>query len=150
SVVDAFVAKLNPQGTELVFSTLLGGSSADRGGDIGLDGAGNVYVAGSTTSPDFPLQNPLQDEYSDADYGMATDSFIAKLTPDGTSLFYSTYFGAEGFDSALGFDVGRDGSVYLAGSVDSPSPGFPLAGKPYQSTNLGIRSAFIAKISDAP
>jgi hypothetical protein len=147
-VLDAFIAKLNPQGSALLYSTYLGGSGEDRGRGIGLDGAGNIYVGGSTTSPDFPLERPLQKEYSDIQIGIAPDSFITKLNPTGSSLLYSTYFGVDGFDALLDFAVDKAGAVYIAGSVDSPSPGFPLSSKPFQNTNSGIRSAFVAKITD--
>jgi len=148
AIQDAFVAELNPAGSALVFSTFLGGSGADSGYGIGLDGAGNIYVGGSTTSPDFPLQRPLQKQYSDAKIGIAPDSFVAKLRPAGAALDYATYFGAEGFDALSGFAVDKRGNVYISGSVDAPSPQFPLAGHPFQSTNTGIRSAFLAEIAD--
>jgi hypothetical protein len=146
-VSDAFVAKVNPQGTSLIFSTLLGGSSGDAAIGVGLDANGNVYVGGSTTSNDFPLERPVQKEYAGIKFGMAPDSFITKLNPSGSALVYSTYFGGEGFDSLSDFAVNSNGDVYFAGTVDADSPGFPLTGKPFQSTNSGIRSAYIAKIA---
>jgi hypothetical protein len=147
-IVDAFVAELNPAGTALIFSTFLGGSGAESSYGLGLDAVGNIYVGGSTTSPDFPLRRPLQAQYSDAKIGLAPDSFIVKLRPAGAAVDYATYFGAEGFDALSGFAVDARGHVYIAGSVDAPSPQFPLAGQPFQATNTGIRSAFLAEIAD--
>jgi hypothetical protein len=148
SVRDAFVAKLSADGSAILFSTYLGGSAGDKGYGIGLDAQGNIYVGGSTASRDFPTVRPLQKEYSDKGMGISTDSFIAKLAPDASRLLYSTYFGVDGFDSANDFAVDSLGNVYLTGVIDEWSPGFPLAGKPFQSTNNGMRNAFIAKISD--
>jgi hypothetical protein len=79
---------------------------------------------------------------------LAPDSFIVKLRPAGAAVDYATYFGAEGFDALSGFAVDARGHVYIAGSVDAPSPQFPLAGQPFQATNTGIRSAFLAEIAD--
>jgi hypothetical protein len=126
SVRDAFVAKLSADGSAILFSTYLGAS--DEGYGIGLDAQGNIYVGGGTTSPDFPTMRPLQKEYSDKQIGLAPDSFIAKLAPDASTLLYSTYFGADGFDSASDFAVDSLGNVYLAGAAEAPSPNFPLAG----------------------
>ena len=85
----AFVAKLNPAGSALVYSTYLGGSAADNGSAIAVDGAGNAYVAGATISTDFPLQNPIQAALG-ANGGAA---FVAELNPPGSGLVFSTYLG---------------------------------------------------------
>jgi hypothetical protein len=83
--LDAFVAKLNPSGTALVWATWLGGSGVDAANEIALDASGNVYVAGQTESPNFPLRNALQSERKGA-----VDAFVAKLNATGSALVYST------------------------------------------------------------
>jgi Beta-propeller repeat/Cep192 domain 4/Divergent InlB B-repeat domain len=114
---DAFVAEVNPQGA-LLFSTYLGGSGEDAGNAIAVDAAGNIYVAGSTASTDFPIFNPAQ--ASSAGQG---DAFIAKLGPGG-SLVYSTYLGGSGADEARGIAVDAAGNVYVTGQTTSAD--FPV------------------------
>ena len=84
---DAFVARLNATASALVFSTYLGGSGDDAATAIGLDRSGNIYLAGPTTSVDFPQQSALPPEL-----GQAGSNFVVEMTPDGRSLVYSTYF----------------------------------------------------------
>jgi len=86
---DAFVAKLNPVGSALVYSTYLGGSGYDFGFGIAVDSSGNAYVTGWTNSSDFPTANPLQPIYGGGGY----DAFVAKLNPTGSALVCSTYLG---------------------------------------------------------
>lgn len=145
---DAFVVQVAPDGSKLVFATYLGGSSADRGLGIGRDAAGNLYVGGQTNSLDFPLVRPLQDHYGGDNTGIVTDSFIAKLVPGGGGVLYSTYFGGVSWEDLQDLAVDPAGNVYFTGKVEAPSPDFPLAGTPFQTTNRGIRNAFVAKISD--
>ena len=85
---DAFVAKFSPSGT-LIYSTYLGGGSDDYGNGIAVDGSGNAYVTGTTSSSDFPTLNPYQ-----TDQG-SEDAFVTKLSISGNSLIYSTYLGGE-------------------------------------------------------
>ena len=126
---DAFVAKLNPTGTALVYSTYLGGSGGDVGNGIAVDSSGNAYVTGSALSNDFPTTpNGFQTTASGAG-----DAFIAKLNAAGNRLSYSTYLGGRnalgfmfGFNSNVGrgIAVDRDGNAYVAGYTYSDR--FPL------------------------
>lgn len=145
---DAFVTELSPDGRQLLFSTYLGGTGEDRGLGIGRDAAGSIYAGGQTSSFDFPLLRPLQDHYAGDNNGTVTDSFITKFAPGGTSVLYSTYFGSVSSDNLHDLAVDAAGNVYFTGDVDAPSPDFPLAGPPFQSTNKGIRNAFVAKLTD--
>jgi hypothetical protein len=147
-VSDGFLATFSADGTSLLFSTFLGGTGVDSAFGLGLDAAGNVYVGGSTTSPDLPTVRPLQKDYSDLTTGLAPDSFVMKLNSNLSTVLYSTYFGADGFDSMSGMAVDLQGNVYLAGEVDGDEVGFPMAGVPFQSSNKGIRNAFVSKITD--
>jgi uncharacterized repeat protein (TIGR01451 family) len=136
---DAFVAKLNPLGTGLVFSTFLGGASSDSASSVALDDLGNVYVQGFTSSTNFPTFQPLQPSLAGN-----SDVFLAKLNPSGTTLLYSTYFGGGGRDGAVG-TTDSSGFVYLVGNTDSTN--FPLMNslQPY----FGNTDAFLAKVDPA-
>ncbi|HKH44626.1 MAG TPA: SBBP repeat-containing protein [Thermoanaerobaculia bacterium] len=128
---DAFVAKLSPGGTELVYSTYLGGSSSDHGRAIGVDAAGNAYVAGYTYSPDFPTVHALKS----ANPGPAIDGFVAKIHPSGKPLLYSTYLGGSSGDYVWDLAANAAGHVWVTGSTESPD--FPTAGalQPYRGGN---------------
>jgi hypothetical protein len=116
--VDAFVAKLNASGNGLAYSTYLGGSSLDYGQAIGVDPAGNVYVAGYTASTDFPVVGALQGTNAGR-----YDGFIAQISPGGGLLVQSTYLGGSGSDAIYGLAV-RNGGIYVAGQTQSTD--FPL------------------------
>jgi uncharacterized protein (TIGR03437 family) len=124
---DAFVAKFAPAGT-LVYSTYYGGSSADAALAIAVDANGSAYVAGFTTSTDFPLKSPLQADYGGAGANSQIttgDAFVFKLSPDGSQAVYSTYLGGSADDVACGIAVDSSGNAYLAGSTFSTN--FPVA-----------------------
>ncbi|MBZ5546324.1 MAG: SBBP repeat-containing protein, partial [Acidobacteriia bacterium] len=138
---DAFVAKLSPTGSELAYSTYLGGSEADFGQAIAVDSAGDAYVTGPTQSTDFPTASPLQ---IGNDGG--SDVFLAKVNPSGTGLVYSTYLGGSSADSAQAIALDSSGNVYLAGytfSVDFPTQ------SAVQSSNAGAGDAFVAELNSA-
>lgn len=136
---DAFVAKLNPAGSALSYSTYLGGSGGELGSGIAVDGSGNAYVTGYTTSPDFNTRNPLQ-----ATYRGGFDLFIAKLNQAGSALVYSSYLGGADDDQGLGVAVDGAGAVYLTGSTASVD--FPVK-KPLQAARKGGSDAFVTKIN---
>jgi hypothetical protein len=138
---DAFVAKLDPTGSALVYSTYLGGSAFDHGGGIAIDSSGNAYVAGQTYSPteDFPLLNPLQPSF-----GGSSDAFVASLNPTGSALNYSTYLGGSADDFAFGIAVDGGGNAYLTGRTYSSN--FPTANA-YQAAFGGVADAFVAKVA---
>lgn len=133
---DAFVAKLNPLGSALIFSTYLGGSGDDAGSSVETDASGNIYVQGATGSPNFPTSQALQ-----LSLAGKSDIFAAKLDPMGSTLLYSTYLGGGDDDFGVGA-VDAFGSVYLTGSTSSAN--FPLlhASQPY----FGNTDAFVAKL----
>jgi Beta-propeller repeat len=117
--VDAVLVKLDPQG-QVVFSTYLGGSGDDYGRDITLDSAGNIYVAGTTSSNDFPIRNPYQALRVP---GGASDSdvFVTKINPSGSAILYSTYLGGDDDDSVASIAVDSGAGIYIAGSTRSSS-----------------------------
>ena len=113
---DGFVAKINAAGTALVYSTYLCGTGNDSPNGIAIDAAGNAYVAGSTTSPDFPSVNALQPSLGSAD---GANGFVSKLSADGAHLVYSTYLGGSGDDAIGGIALDGDGNVYVTGETTS-------------------------------
>jgi len=140
---DAFVSKLNAAGSALAYSTYLGGSSNDSGYGIAVDGSGNAYVAGYTSSTNFPTAGPLQA----ANGGGTYDAFVSKLNAAGSALTYSTYLGGSNSDSGRDIAVDGSGNAYVTGRTESPN--FPTAG-PLQAAKAGYADAFVAKIGEAP
>jgi hypothetical protein len=148
---DAFVAKLTPDGTALVYATYLGGSDSDSGEAIAVDFRGSAYVTGSTNSSDFPTRNPLQSTLS----GFGGDAFVAKLSPNGAALVYATYLGGRAFDFGVGIAVDFRGSAYVTGSTNSsdfltrnalqPAFGAGTPRPPFGSPS----DAFVAKLAPA-
>ncbi len=150
---NAFVAKLNPAGSALVYSTFLGGSSgscdeygfcypaSDDGLGIAVDSTGNAYVTGTTPSPDFPTVNALQPTL----HGYY-DAFVAKLNAAGSALVYSTYLGGSDYDSGYGIAVDSAGNAYVSGTTSSSD--FPTA-SPLQPALGGYQDAFAAKLDPA-
>jgi hypothetical protein len=140
---DVFVAKINPAGTTLVYSTYLGGSNNDAGYGIAVDSAGNAYVTGTTSSTNFPTMKPLQPNYG----GGLSDAFVAKIDPGGSALVYSTYLGGGQEDQGIGIAVDSAGNGYLTGLTSSTN--FPTV-NPLQPANGGGQyNAFVSKINPA-
>lgn len=138
---DAFVAKVNPEGTALVWSTFLGGKGRDAGDAIAVGADGSVFVTGYTESEDFPLVKPFQGAYG----GGPSDAFVAKIRPDGTGLEYSSYLGGRGTDGAKGLALDAGGSAYLTGSTGSPNfvSVNPLPGAASRADDV---DAFVVKV----
>jgi hypothetical protein len=137
---DAFVAKLNSTGSALVYSTYIGGSGREYGTGIAVDSSGNAYVAGGTTSTNFPTKNPLQPGYGGGQY----DAFVAKLNPTGSAFVYSTFLGGSDLDFGYGVAVDSSGDAYVAGYTESTD--FPTE-NPVQASNAGGLDAFVAEIN---
>ena len=149
---DAFVAKLNPQGTGLVYSTYLGGTGDDEGVSIAVDSSGQAYVAGFTDSTDFPTAGPLQGSIGGGTCGTIAyptpcyDAFVAKLTASGSNLVYSTYLGGTGDDFASGIAADSNGNAYVGGLTSASD--FPVTyGTLQTSYGGGSFDGFIAEIN---
>lgn len=149
---DAFVTKLNVSGSQLIYSTYVGGSrdENDQGGvssygGIAIDVSNNAYITGLTTSPDFPTpggQPPVNN-------GFVADAFITKLDSSG-SLVYSTCIGGGGFDAGHAIAVDQFGQAYITGQEESgtiPANGF----QPVHATGCqaGFKDGFVAKLNAA-
>jgi hypothetical protein len=155
---DVFVTKLNASGTGLVYSTYLGGSASDIGLSIAVDGGGNAYLTGFTSSTDFPTQNALQATFSAGQpfYGnVAYDAFVTKLNATGSALLYSTYLGGNGtedfYDGYVnsgifgGIAVDGSGNAYVTGLTNSSN--FPTSANAFQPAYAAIGDAFVAKLN---
>ena len=134
---DAFIAKLNASGNALLYSTFLGGSGYESGNSIAVDGTGAAYVAGETTSPDFPVRNARQ-----ASLRGGHDAFVARLNPDGTVAF-ATFLGGSWDDRANAIALDSAGNVLLTGTTNSRD--FPVANAA-QPNNAGGQDVFITKL----
>ncbi|HEX5603676.1 MAG TPA: SBBP repeat-containing protein, partial [Pyrinomonadaceae bacterium] len=141
---DAFVTKINPAGSALVYSTYLGGDNSDSCDGLAIDAAGSAYITGNTSSPDFPTLNPLQA----ARNGSFSDAFITKLAPDGSSLINSTYFGGTNHDFGRGIALDSSQSVYVIGTTRSTD--FPTHNPLQPGFGGGGSDVFIAKLRPAP
>jgi hypothetical protein len=136
---DVFVTQLSASGSALVYSTYLGGSDWDHAQSIAVDGQGNAYITGETSSLDFPVFNAYQPALG----GIANlDAFVTKLDPTGSALVYSTYLGGAGSDHGHRITVDADGSALLTGTTYSAN--FPLQ-NPYQPARLGANDAFVTR-----
>jgi len=126
---DAFIRKYDPSGSTVIFSTYLGGQGDDSVVGLAVDAAGNIFVAGSTSSLDFPVTNgALQPQLQGPN-----DSFVAKISPTG-GLLYATYLGGTGIERPTGIAVDSGGSAVLVGATNSSD--FPGASTPVQSLIL--------------
>jgi hypothetical protein len=139
---DAFVTKLNPAGTALVYSSFLGGSSDDSASGIAVDAIGNAYVTGGTASINFPTTLGAPQPIN----GGGLDAFVMKLNPIGSALVYSTYIGGTNNDFGASITVDTTGNAYVAGQTGSSN--FPTTSGAFQPVSAGGYDAFVAKIVD--
>lgn len=141
--IDIFVAKLNPEGSALIYSTFLGGSDMDDHPDIAVDSRGNVYLAGYTLSDDFPTKDPLQPARAGS-----LDAFVTKLNADGSAIVYSTYLGGSRPDAgnvvSTKLAVDREGNAYVTGATLSAD--FPTK-NPLQPALKGFADVFVTKLN---
>ncbi len=139
---DAFVTKFSTDGSALVYSTFLGGSGSDRILALAMGSDGSAYIAGGTTSYDWPVKNPIKaTRTSQNDTG-----FLTKLSPSGASLVYSTFHGGTGNDQVFGLAVAADGTVAMAGYTSSSD--FPVKSA-IKSTMSGFDDGFATVVNPA-
>ena len=137
---DAFVTKINPKGSTVVFSTYFGGRNpGDRGSSIAVDQAGNIYLAGETNSLNFPTANAANPIFRGN-----VDAFVTKFNIEGNVLLYSTFLGGTFSDIAFGIAVDRFDNAYVTGRTLSSNFAVKNAMQP---TLKGQQDAFIAKFS---
>lgn len=136
---DAFLTKLNADGSALVYSTYLGGNQADAASAVAVDTAGSAYVTGLTQSSNFPIASalrPTKDGYQDA--------FVTKFDPAGNALAYSTYLGGSGVEFGADIQVDASGAAYVTGYTYSQN--FPVTAA-LQPFNGGGEDIFVTKLA---
>jgi hypothetical protein len=139
--LDAFVTKLNPTGSTLVYSSYLGGSEHDESLGVAIDGGGNAYISGFTESTDFPTTTGA----FQTTFGGVRDAFVTKLSPTGNALVYSTYLGGSGLDAGSNVVIDGEGNAYLSGVTNSTN--FPTTPGAFQTIFAGIFDVFITKLN---
>ena len=166
STPDAFVTKLDATGSQLIYSTYVGGSGianlfvmetpGDTGYAIAVDGEGSAYITGQAYSKDFPVTQGAFQTVNHAAGNLAANAFITKLNPAGSALAYSTYLGGSGYNAGNGFTVAdaaaaialdEEGNAYVTGGTSSTD--FPVKNA-YQGENPvspGGSNAFVTKLN---
>lgn len=139
---DAYVTKLNASGSGLLFSTLLGGSLDEAGNGIAVDGSGNIYVGGQTSSLNFPLTNAAQSSVVNTCF----NGFVTKLNPAVPSYVYSTFLGGSSCDVVNSVATDASGNAYVTGTTSSSD--FPTANafQPNLSSQFN-NDAFVTKFN---
>jgi fibronectin type 3 domain-containing protein len=139
---DAYVAQLAANGSALLYSTFLGGTGDDEGGMLALNGAGNVWVLGSTSS-EFPTTS---DAVNTTNPG-GLDAFVAQIAADGSALLYSTYLGGDATDRGHALAVNAVGNVWIAGyTEDHATTDFPTSPAAFDPTHNGGDDAFVCAL----
>ena len=141
---DVFVAKLNPSGSQLLYSTYIGGTNDDYGEGIALDPTGNAYVTGHTMSAGFPTTMGA----AKVTISGTQDAFLLKLNSTGSGLLYSTYVGGNGDEAAYGIALDAANNAYITGTTTSTT-GFSTVGAAQATYGGGTRDAFVAKLNAA-
>jgi hypothetical protein len=142
---DAFVTKINPAGSAMVYSTLLGGSGGDSSSGVAVDATGSAYVVGDTGSQDFPTTAGAFDTtFGCCSFG---DIFVTRLDATGSGLIYSTYLGGKTIESIASVALDAAGAAYVSGFTGSAD--FPTTPGAFDTTvSQGrFQDAFIAKFS---
>lgn len=144
--IDTVLMKVEPDAGALVYSTFLGGSGEERGTRIMVDSTGSVHVTGSTTSIDFPTVDPISSSLNGT-----LDMFVARLSPDGSALPFSTYLGGSENDSANGIDLAPRGPCITGVTTSTDYPTLaPLPFVPFQANFGGGDNDAVVTCLDAP
>lgn len=139
---DIFITKLNQAGSQLVFSTFVGGNGQDTGNDIAVDAAGNVYFTGQTTNANFPLSaNALQTTFG----GGSFDAIVGKLNANGTQLLYATLLGGSQNDNGTSINIDQQGNALITGTTNSPD--FITTEGSFKTTSSGLNEIFVTKLN---
>ncbi|MFB0536484.1 MAG: SBBP repeat-containing protein [Anaerolineae bacterium] len=146
NVSDAFVVKVNADGTGLAYATFLGGSDHwDYGTGIAVDGVGNAYVTGHTQASDFPTTAGAFDTSYNGSDASGADAFVVKVNAGGTGLAYATFLGGTDWDYGDGIGVDGAGSAYVTGRTYSSD--FPTTAGASDTSLGGDRDAFVVKVN---
>ncbi len=148
---DVFVTKINAAGTQLTYSTLLGGQREEAPRAMAIDAQGNAYVAGYTLSTDFPVTASAYQRQSNGsdlsnEFFNLGDAFVAKVNPSGGGLVYSTYLGGRGDEMITGIALDAAGNAYVTGPTSSTN--FPVTTGAYSARNRGPVDGAFESIDD--
>lgn len=154
-ITNVVVSKVNPTapGTaSLIYSTYLGGSDISIGRGIAVDALGQIYIAGDTNSPDFPVTPGAYQATCTLQRGLcSTDLFAAKLDATGSTLLYATYLGGSGTEYGFALAIDAAGHMFITGNTDSPD--FPVTSGALQTTFAGggtvFGDAFVVELNPA-
>ncbi|PYR39697.1 MAG: hypothetical protein DMF93_13250 [Acidobacteria bacterium] len=141
---DAFVMKLSADGTKLIYATYLGGTGVDGAMGIAVDATGYAYIAGATTSTDFPTTAGAFDRFCGGSC-QSLEGFVAKLTPSGNALVYSTYLGGASQDEPFGIAVNAAGEAVVAGQACSAD--FPITPGAFQQQLHSSCDGFVTRFA---
>jgi len=136
----AFVTKIEPSGDSLVYSAIIGGSVTESAIAIAVDTSGAAYVAGETTSPNFPVWHAMDTTVEEGDQ----DIFISKISPDGSSFIYSTYLGGDVRESPTAVALDHLNRLHITGWTRSSD--FPISEYAYGYSSLGGQDIFVAAV----
>jgi len=137
---DGFAFKLNPDGSDLEYSTYFGGWDYEGARSIAIDAEGNAYLGGDTTSDDFPTTSGAYDET----YNGGRDGFVLEFNSDGSDLVYSTFLGGGDQDLVNALELMDDGTVWVTGYTFSPD--YPVTAGSYDDDINGERDIFITRM----
>ena len=143
---DVFVTKLNSDGSSLVYSTYIGGSSGDGGSGIAIDTSGNAYITGSTgVETDYPTTSGA----FDTTHNGGVDVFVTKLDSVGSSLVYSTFIGGSNDDRGYGIAIDTSGNSYITGLTRYDTTDYPTTSGAFDTTHNGGYDVFVTKLNSA-
>ncbi|MBK8146647.1 MAG: SBBP repeat-containing protein [Acidobacteria bacterium] len=140
---DVFVTKINSSGTGIVFSSFLGGSAYDEGLGIAVDPSGDVYLAGSSASANFPVTAGGYDNT----FNGGADVFVSKISANGASLIYSTYIGASQIDYAQDLAIDASGSAYIVVRTSDAIVDYPTTAGAFDTTQNGSDDVAVTKLN---
>lgn len=142
---DTVLTKLSSNGSQLVYSTYVGGGGRDMGVFVGVEASGAVYLVGQTESSDFPSVSAYQPTYRGGSGNFPDDAFVFKMKADGTGPVYSTFLGGSGFDDCYGCAVDGTGAVFITGITNSTD--FPTSlGGLQGSYGGGYDDAYVVRL----
>jgi beta-propeller repeat-containing protein len=147
-VGDAFVAKVNSQGTGLIYCGYIGGDNSEEGWSIAVDDMGSAYITGVTRSTEstFPVIVGPDLTYNSGSSLFFGDAFVAKVNPQGAYLDYCGYIGGDKTDLGFGITVDSQGHAFVTGGTNSTESTFPLAVGPDLTSN-GRNDCFVARVN---
>ncbi|HXR77419.1 MAG TPA: SBBP repeat-containing protein [Bryobacteraceae bacterium] len=139
-----FATKVNASGTSLIYSAVIGGSGGDDAAGLAVDSDGSAYIAGTTTSVDFPVTSGAY-QVSYSGFANYPNGFVLKLAPDASNLIFATYLGGSQSDSISALSLDAQKNIYVAGVTGSSD--FPTISNSYYAPATGSQnSAFVTKL----